>query len=80
MVTILSAFIDNGNSSSDPKINLPYKKMGLTKEQAAAHLLSRFSFGAKPGQIKEVVEMGLEKWLQQQLDGILLDDEVARRL
>lgn len=80
VVTILSAFMDNGNFSSDPKINLPYKKMGLTKEQAAAHLLSRFSFGAKPGQIKEVVEMGLEKWLQQQLDGNLLDDEVARRL
>lgn len=80
IVTILSAFMGNGNSSSDTKINLPYKKMGLTKEQAAAHLLSRFSFGAKPGQIKDVVEMGLEKWLQQQLDGNLLDDEVARRL
>ncbi|MDP1810992.1 MAG: DUF1800 domain-containing protein [Sediminibacterium sp.] len=80
IVTILSAFMDNGNSSSDTKINLPYKKMGLTKEQAAAHLLSRFSFGAKPGQIKDVVEMGLEKWLQQQLDGNLLDDEIVHRL
>lgn len=61
VITILTAFVDRDISSSDPKINLPYKKMGLTKEQAAAHLLSRFSFGAKPGQIKEVVEMGLEK-------------------
>ena len=80
VVTILSAFIDNGNSSSDPKINLPYKKMGLTKEQAAAHLLSRFSFGARPGQIKELVNMGLDKWLQQQLEGNLPEEEVVRRL
>jgi hypothetical protein len=63
-------------SSPDTKINLPYKKMGLTQEQAAAHLLNRFTFGTKPGQIKEVVNMGLEKWLQQQLEGGLPDDEV----
>ena len=37
--------------SPDPvkeSIKMPYKKMGLTKEQAAAHLLSRFTMGATP--------------------------------
>ncbi|WP_192822511.1 DUF1800 domain-containing protein [Rufibacter sp. LB8] len=48
-------------------LKLPFKKAGLTERQAAAHLLSRFTFGAKPGQIDEVVKMGLENWLQQQL-------------
>ncbi len=79
LLTVLFAFVQ-GSSSSDLKINMPYKKMGLTQEQAAAHLLGRFTFGTKPGQIKEVVDMGLDKWLQQQLDGKLPDDEVTRRL
>ena len=78
--TVLSAFVQGNYSSSEPKINMPYKKMGLTQEQAAAHLLGRFTFGIKPGQIKEVVDMGLDKWLQQQLDGKFTDEEVARRL
>lgn len=78
LLAVLFAFVQV--NAGDPKISMPYKKMGLTSEQAAAHLLSRFTFGAKPGQVKEVAEMGLDKWLQQQLDGNLPDDEVKRRL
>ena len=82
LLTLLSAFAQKNTTTvySEPRINLPYKKMGLTKEQAAAHLLGRFTFGATPGQIKQVVDMGLEKWLQEQLDAKLPDDEVAKRL
>ncbi len=80
VMTLLSAFVQGNNSSPEPAINMPWKKMGLTQEQATAHLLGRFSFGATPGQIKAVAEAGLEKWLQQQLDGKLPDDEVSRRL
>ena len=79
-LTTLFAFAGGERSGSVIKINLPYKKMGLTQEQAAAHLLSRLTFGSKPGQVKEVVDMGLEKWLQQQIDGKLTDEEVSRRL
>lgn len=79
-LTLLSAFVQGNHSAREPKINMPYKKMGLTNEQAAAHLLSRFTFGAQPGQIKEVVDMGLDKWLDQQLNQTLPDDEVMRRL
>lgn len=80
LLTVLSAFVQGSSSTQEPRINMPYKKMGLTQEQAAAHLLGRFSFGARPGQIKELVDMGLDKWLQQQLEGKLSDEEVARRL
>lgn len=62
------------------KINLPYKKAGLTKEQAAAHLLNRFSFGIQPGQLDQVVKLGLEEWLQQQLNASLSDQELDQRL
>lgn len=75
----VSAFVQV-NHSSEPKIKMPYKKMGLTQEQAAAHLLSRFTFGATPGEIGAVVKMGLDKWLQQELGASLPDDEVNKRL
>jgi len=73
-----TAFIvaDKGSSS----IRMPYQQAGLTKEQAAAHLLNRFSFGIQPGQIQEVVKMGLENWLEQQLEASLPDTELDKRL
>lgn len=57
-------------------LNFPYKKAGLTKEQAAAHLLSRFTYGARPGQVDELASLGPEKWFQQQLDANLPDDSL----
>lgn len=57
----------------------PYKEAGLTEREAAAHLLSRFSFGATPGQIDEVVKTGLENWFQKQLIGGIPDDSLQAR-
>lgn len=78
LFTLGAAFTNN--KSSLPEIKMPYKKAGLTKEQAAAHLLNRFSYGIQPGQIEQVVNMGLEQWLQQQLDANLPDQELDKRL
>ncbi|MBE7173102.1 MAG: DUF1800 domain-containing protein [Williamsia sp.] len=60
--------------------NFPYKSAGLTREEAAAHLLSRFTFGARPGDVERVAEMGLENWFQQQLEGQLPDDSLELSL
>lgn len=68
------------NEPGSKKLIFPYKAAGLTERQAAAHLLSRFTYGATPGQIDEVVNIGLEKWFEQQLDGGLADDSVNVRL
>lgn len=62
-VTLLS--FKTNTTDNPPK--MPYTQAGLTDRQAAAHLISRFTFGAKPGQIDEVVTMGLENWFEQQL-------------
>ena len=35
---------------------LPWRQVGLTERQAAAHLLDRFAYGAGPGQIDELVD------------------------
>ncbi|WP_205504256.1 DUF1800 domain-containing protein [Rufibacter psychrotolerans] len=61
-------------------LQFPHKKAGLTERQAAAHLLSRFTFGARPGQVDEVVKMGLEKWFMQQLQTTLPDQELEQKL
>ena len=61
-------------------LRLPWQEAGLTERQAAAHLLDRFAFGAGPGDIDRVVAMGLEVWLEAQLEGGLADPEVERRL
>ncbi len=62
------------------KPKFPYKKAGLTKREAAAHLLNRFTFGPTPNQIDEVLEIGLEKWFNQQLTETLDDSDLQKRL
>ncbi len=78
--TLLGAIAQGNFFSGVPAINMPYKKGGLSDREAAAHLVSRFSFGARPGEIEEVVNMGLDKWFRKQLDGNLPDEEVTKRL
>ena len=59
---------------------VPYQKAGLNSYQAAAHLLSRFSYGATPGQVDQVVHEGLDHWLDAQLSGKLDDSICQERL
>src|SRR5579859_6476766 len=54
----------------------PYKQAGLNERAAAAHLLGRFTYGATPGQVDEVMRMGLENWFSQQLEAKLEDDSL----
>lgn len=79
-LTILFAFTQSRQLESNNSYKLPYTKAGLTERQAAAHLLSRFSFGARPGEVEEVLHLGLEKWLEQQLSATLPDTSLDRRL
>ena len=63
-----------------PAFSFPYKKAGLTDRQAAAHLLSRFTYGATPGDVDRVVNMGLEKWFAEQLEAKQADDTLTQLL
>lgn len=73
-ITVLCSAFQNERAASI-KFSFPYKQAGLNERQAAAHLLSRFTYGAKPEDIDEVVKIGLEKWFVQQLEG-KIDDKV----
>lgn len=50
-----------------PSDRFPWKQAGLTEREAAAHLLNRFSYGPRPGEIDRVLKIGLERWFERQL-------------
>jgi uncharacterized protein (DUF1800 family) len=77
VAAILFSSFRNEQSES---LVFPYEQAGLTERQAAAHLLSRFTYGAKSGDVDEVVKMGLGKWFEQQLDGHLKDQQLEGML
>ncbi len=66
--------------NSDQRLQMPYKKEGLTEREAAEHLLSRLSFGARPGEVEKLLATGLEKWVQQQLEHSLPDAALEKKL
>ncbi|HVR09430.1 MAG TPA: DUF1800 family protein, partial [Thermoanaerobaculia bacterium] len=61
-------------------LRLPWKEAGLTERQAAAHLLNRFAFGPRPGEIDQVVATGLDRWCERQLAADLPDPNLEARL
>jgi uncharacterized protein (DUF1800 family) len=59
---------------------LPWRAAGLDERQAAAHLLSRFAYGPRPGEVERVVAHGLERWFEDQLASRGPDAALERRL
>src|SRR5580704_10595617 len=39
----------------------------MTADQKAIHALNRLTFGARPGDLDAVTQIGLEQWIEQQL-------------
>ncbi|GMU55548.1 MAG: hypothetical protein AMXMBFR33_46940 [Candidatus Xenobia bacterium] len=62
------------------ELYFPYREAGLSREEAAAHLLNRFSYGPRPGQVAEVARGGLEAWFEGQLTGDLTSPELGSAL
>ncbi len=53
------------------------KTKALTEEQRIVHVLNRLGFGARPGDVERVKAMGLETYINQQLNPGKLADTVA---
>ena len=53
------------------------KPKPLTEEQKILHVLNRLGFGARPGDVEKVKAIGLQKYIDQQLDPSKIDDSVA---
>ena len=46
----------------------------LTEDQAILHALNRLAYGPRPGDVERIRQMGLEKWIDQQLHPDSIDD------
>lgn len=53
------------------------KSQNLTEEQRIIHVLNRLGFGARPGDVERVKSMGLENYINQQLNPDKIADTVA---
>ena len=57
------------------------KPSRLTEDQKILHLLNRITFGPRPGDIARVKEIGIDRFIEQQLHAESIDDsELAKRL
>lgn len=67
--TLYAATLDKPNTAN--------RAARLTEEQRILHVLNRFGFGARPGDVERVRQMGLDKYFAQQLEPQRLADPVA---
>jgi uncharacterized protein (DUF1800 family) len=53
------------------------KAKALTDDQKIWHVLNRLGYGARPGDVEKVKAIGLQKYIDQQLNPSSIDDQVA---
>ena len=53
------------------------QKAGLTEDQHIQHVLNRLGFGARPGDVARVKAMGLNNYINRQLQPEKIDDAIA---
>ncbi len=75
------------SSAAPERITLDKKFKGklpiteLTEDEAILHAMNRLAYGPRPGDVEYVRQIGLEKWIDQQLHPELIDDaELNQRL
>ncbi|MBI3792752.1 MAG: DUF1800 domain-containing protein, partial [Gemmatimonadetes bacterium] len=52
----------------------------LTEDQQALHALNRLAFGPRPGDVAAVRAMGVDRWIEQQLQPATIADTAVERL
>ena len=50
----------------------------MDEHKRALHVLSRFTFGPRPGEVDRVAAMGVDKWFEQQLQPDKIDDSALQ--
>ena len=71
----ISAAKDNRNKAGESsKAIKGLPTQGLTEDEAILHALNRLAFGSRPGDLERVKEMGLQRWIEQQLHPESIND------
>jgi len=51
----------------------------LTEDEAIVHTLNRLAYGPRPGDVEHIRQMGLDRWVEQQLHPDSIDDSALNR-
>src|SRR6266403_1838903 len=69
-----SAAAKDKKSKQDPSLKgLPISE--LSPDEAILHALNRLAYGPRPGDVERVRQMGLAKWIEEQLNPGSIDDK-----
>ncbi len=49
----------------------------LSEDQKILHVLNRLGFGARPGDVERIKAIGMQKYIDQQINGVSINDSVA---
>jgi uncharacterized protein (DUF1800 family) len=72
-VAAIPAAAKDKKPKADPALKgLPITE--LSADEAILHALNRLAFGPRPGDVERVRQMGLAKWIEQQLNPNSIDD------
>jgi len=67
---------NNKKQSPDPVLKgLPVTE--LSADEAIQHALNRLAYGPRPGDVERIKQMGLAKWIDQQLNPKSIDDRAV---
>jgi hypothetical protein len=76
-VSALAAIPEAANDKK-PKLDPSFKGLPITElsaDEAILHALNRLAYGPRPGDVERVRQMGLAKWIEEQLNPGSLDDK-----
>src|ERR1700682_4018296 len=73
-----SAAIPAAAKDKKPRTDPALKGLPITElspDEAILHALNRLAYGPRPGDVERVRQMGLAKWIEQQLNPNSIDDK-----
>jgi uncharacterized protein (DUF1800 family) len=77
LVAIAAILFSLGPSGIQGQMRQTGSSAGLNQDQRVLHVLNRLGFGARPGDVERVKGMGLDSYINQQLNPERINDAVA---
>ena len=78
IVAIVSTGLSSVTQSAlAQKTKPPAQADRFSEEQRITHVLNRLGFGARPGDVERVKAIGIQKYIEQQLNPFQISDEIA---
>ncbi len=74
---IVTGFASGTRAGFEQKGKPTPQRNRLSEEQRIAHVLNRLGFGAWPGDVERVKAIGIQKYIEQQLNPSQISDEAA---